>query len=122
MTFGWPNLWPYARTGWGWTVAIVSIFSILFTIYHGPKVLWETYDWYMDRLFDHKVKEFMESTITRSSASGTERAWAIPKSITEIAKATGLSEKRALGCLRRLKRKGAVSREHELWKPVFRSN
>jgi hypothetical protein len=48
----WHDLWPYARTGWGWTVAVVSI---LLGLYHGPRLMLETWDWYWDRFRDNEV-------------------------------------------------------------------
>lgn len=79
--------------------------------------MWETYEWYMDRLYDHKVREFLESHVIRSSAlNGIEQKWAHAASVATIAAATKLSEKRALGCLKRLKRKKEVLQDRGYWK------
>jgi hypothetical protein len=114
MIHGWRGLWPYAQTWWGWTVAVVTILA---AIYQGPKAVWETYEWYMDRFFDCKVREFLESNVNKGVArGGQQQVWGIPKSATEIAIATKMSEKRVLGCLRRLKKKKAVSPDGDRWK------
>ncbi|AEU36107.1 hypothetical protein AciX8_1769 [Granulicella mallensis MP5ACTX8] len=110
-------LWPYARNAWGTTVAVVTI---LVAIYHGPRALFESYDWYMDRFVDYKVKDFLDAQITKASfthPSGGRSQTAGTKTVSEIAQATGLSEKRVLGCLGRLKRKKHVAHETgEYWK------
>jgi hypothetical protein len=114
MNYHWPDLWPYARTWWGWTVATLTV---LLAIYKGPKLVWETYEWYMDRFFDYKIREFLESNVTRSDAlNGIKKAWATTKSVEEIAQGTGLSEKRVQGCLERMNRKKTVTREKDRWK------
>jgi hypothetical protein len=110
----WRNLWPYAQTWSGWIVAGISFFI---AVYHGPKKLWETYEWYMERLFDSRVKEFLESHVRKDIGRGGQQlVWGTPKSVPEIAKATEMSEKRTLNCLRRLEKKKAVSREGNNWK------
>lgn len=110
----WKQLWPYTHTWWGWTVGVVSAFL---AIYHGPRKVWETYDWYMEKLFDHKVSDFLETKVTKgASMNGKRLTFPTPTSVEEIATATGFSTKRVLGCLRRLKRKKAVANEGERWK------
>jgi len=109
--------WPFAQTAWGWTVATVGGLAAL---YYGPRKMFETFDWYMDRFFDHKVLAFLESHITIANyvaPNALRPQWATMKSVPEIAKAIGFSEKRVLGCLRRLKRKKeVVPIPPDLWK------
>lgn len=109
--------WPFAQTAWGWTVATVGGVAAL---YYGPKKMFETWDWYMDRFRDHKVMEYLEAQITRnnySTASGGRQQQALPKTVSEIMDATGRSEKSVRSSLRRLKRKKAVtSHQADLWK------
>jgi hypothetical protein len=107
-------LWPYARTWWGTAVAVITFLA---AIYHGPKAVWETYDWYMERLFDSKVREFLESRVTKGIAiNSMQKTWGMPHSVKEIAGAVQMSEKRVLGCLKRLKAKKAVLQEGDQWK------
>jgi hypothetical protein len=109
--------WPFARTAWGWTVATAGGLAAL---YHGPKAMFETFDWYMDRLFDHKVKDYLDTQIVRGSNTlpgGGRDQKANSKSIAEISAAVDYSEKRVRGCLKRLKRKKAVtSDQNNQWK------
>ena len=107
--------WPFAQTAWGWTVASVGGLTAL---YYGPKQMLETFDWYMDRFVDYKVRDFLDSQIVVHIHIGGRRPQqAQPKSIAEIAASTGYSEKRVRKCLRRLKRKKAViSEKPDYWK------
>jgi hypothetical protein len=102
--------WPFARTAWGWTVASASGVAAL---YYGPKKMWETFDWYMDRLFDHKVQDYLEKNVEITNIfrpNGGRDQISNPKSVSEIAEAVGYSEKRVLRCLKRLRRKDVVIR------------
>jgi IS1 family transposase len=109
--------WPFAQTAWGWTVATIGGFTAL---YYGPRKMFETFDWYMDRFRDYKVLEYLEGQIVRNQSimpSGGRLQQANSKSIGEIVDATGLSEKKVRASLKRLKRKKAVT-SHQLdsWK------
>lgn len=69
----------------------------------------ETWDWYMNRSRDYKVRDFLESLVLVSHlANEPTRARTEVKTPAQIAIATGLSEKRVKGCLRRLREKGIV--------------
>jgi hypothetical protein len=46
-----------------WQGAALSILAILGTIYYGPRKMLETYDWYMDRFWDYKVRDFLRSQV-----------------------------------------------------------
>ena len=72
--------------------------------------MFETYDWYMDRLFDCKVKDFLRMNVSpqKLGSHGQILQWAIPKSVQDIATATRMSEWRVRGCIRRLKRKNFI--------------
>ena len=48
----------------GWTVATVGGLAAL---YYGPKKALETFEWYMDRFRDYKVRDFLRAHITMSS-------------------------------------------------------
>jgi hypothetical protein len=111
--------WPFARTAWGWTVASVSGLA---AIWYGPRKVLETFDWYMDRAFDHKVKEYLQTAIrlgTYTPAGGGVMQSALPRSIGDITSATGFSEKRVRSCLRRLAKSNSVmSLGNDMWKLV----
>jgi hypothetical protein len=114
MVHGWRDLWPYAHTWWGWIVAIATI---LFAVYRGPKAVWETYEWYMERLFDSKVKDFLESkSVMGVTINNVQHKWPVAADVRDVAVGTGMSEKRVLACLKRLKKKKAVSQEGDRWK------
>src|ERR1017187_350884 len=109
----WRALWPYARNWWGTIVAAVTILA---AFYHGPRFMLETYEFYMDRLFDHKVREFLDKQVSAEVLTQYgPKVWAIPKSLPEISTATNMPERRVAGCLRRLKRKRAVIGDGENW-------
>jgi len=75
--------------------------------------MFETWDWYMDRFFDWKVRDFLEMSVTpeKVGSQGQVLRWAIPRSIKEIAKATNFSEWRVRGCLKRLKKKKVIAED-----------
>ncbi len=89
-------------------------------IYHGPRAMFETFDWYMDRFRDHKILECLQKQITRhpySLAVGGCLQQANPKSVGEIASETSRSEKSVRASLRRLnRRKAVISLRPDLWK------
>jgi hypothetical protein len=107
MKFDLSYWWPFARTVWGWTVASAAGLAAL---YYGPRKMLETFDWYMDRFLDYKVRDFLESLVTVSTVATpqgrAQRAEA--RSTSEIAVAVKMSQRRVRGCLKRLKRKNAV--------------
>lgn len=104
------------HTWWLWIVAIVSA---LLAIYHGPRLILETYNYYMEKIFDYKVRDLLESSVSAELLTmHGPRRWAIPKSLQDISKGTNMSEKRALGCLKRLKRKKEVVPDGDNWKIV----
>jgi hypothetical protein len=117
MKIGLGDWWPFARTVWGWTVASVTV---LFALYYAPRKMLETFDWYMNRFVDYKVADYLASKVEISHKVYGEhyrRQTAKPHSITEIAVATGYSEKRVRNCLRRLEKIKKVARADEgRWK------
>jgi hypothetical protein len=110
--------WPFARTAWGWTVATVGGLA---AIYYGPRKIMETLDWYKDRFFDYKIREYLELQVTKSAfvhPSGGRIQTAAAKTEDEIAQAVGYSKNRIKAGLDRLKKKKAVTREGIGWKLV----
>jgi len=106
MRFSPSYWWPFARTVWGWIVASLTILAAL---YYGPKKMFEAFAWYMYQLVDYKVRDFLESSVVASPlASPQTRDRLEVKTAAQIAGATGLSEKRVKGCLKRLRDKGVV--------------
>jgi hypothetical protein len=104
-----------------WQGAALSILAILGTIYYGPRKMLETYDWYMDRFWDYKVRDFLRSQVIphRITSYGELAPKAIPQSISEITAAVGRPEKRILGSLKRLRRRHQVTPDGEKWKAVL---
>lgn len=110
----WSKLWPYAHTGWGWTVAIVTIG---FTVYRGPRIMFETWGWYMEKLFDCHVLEILESNVqTYSGGMAGKRVFGMPVEMKTFVEKTRMSEKRILACLQRLKRKKQAQQIGKSWK------
>lgn len=104
-----------------WQGAALSILAILGTIYYGPRKMLETYDWYMDRFWDYKVRDFLRSNVVppRWTAYGEIDAKAVSKSVSEISAAIGWSDKRVLGSLKRLRRRHHVAPDGDKWKAVL---
>jgi hypothetical protein len=104
-----------------WQGVVLSILAALGAIYYGPRKMLETYDWYMDRFWDYAVRDFLRSSVVpqRLTNYGEVTAKAISKSLAEISAATGRSEKRVLGSLKRLRRRHQVSPDGERWKAAL---
>ena len=111
----WHELGEFLRT---WQGAATAFVAALATIYYGPRKMLETYDWYMYRFRDHKVRRFLRSSVipSRLTALGEEGAKAVPKLPREIGEAIGMPEKRVLGSLKRLERTHQVISDGEKWK------
>jgi hypothetical protein len=58
----WRDIWNLLHT---WQGAIAAGVSVLAAIYYGSREMLEAWDWYMERLFDHKVREFLEASTTQ---------------------------------------------------------
>jgi hypothetical protein len=115
----WRELWNLLYT---WQGFIAAAISVLAAIYYGPKKVLEAWDWYMDRFFDQKVRDFLEASTTHDILTQHgPRKWAIAKSIPEISETTGMSEKRVSKCLLRLKRKRVVCTDGDKWKIIRHS-
>ena len=101
-----------------WQGVVLAVLAVVGAIYNGPRKVLETYYWYMEWLRDHKVSNFLRSSMIppRLTAYGELAAKPIPKSLSEISAATGLSEKRTLGSLKRLQRKHSVAPDGDKWK------
>ena len=111
----WHDWWPYARTGWGWTVAVATVG---FAVYRGPKFVLETWDWYLDRFFDSKVRAVLEANFSPPFSMHGPRKYGKPVAVAAIVEATKMSEKRVRACLRRLQRRKQAEQvgEKDEWK------
>ena len=112
------DLWPYARNWWGLTVAAATLLA---AAYYGPKKMLETWDWYLYRWWDSKVLKVLNDKRPQPgwNSLGRKCAAGKPVSMSEIANATGFSEKRISACLIRLHKKGeAQQQEDGEWKAV----
>lgn len=110
----WRDMWPYARNWWG---ASIGLLSIALAIYYGCRKMLETFDWYMDRFFDCRVRDVLEASVTKEQLTthGPKR-WALPKSVAEISQSTGMSQWRVRGSLRRLTKKKVALQDGDDWK------
>jgi len=104
-----------------WQGVIAGNIAVVATIYYGPRRVLETYDWYMDRFRDYKVRDFLRSNVIppRWTARGEIGARATAKSITEISASTKMSQKQVAGSLKRLQRRHHVAPDGENWKAVL---
>lgn len=85
---------------------------MFFAGYYGARKMLETYEWYMDRFFDWKVRDFLQkSVVSQFGSHGQIARWAVAKSTKEIAETTRMSESRVRGCLKRLKRKNVITED-----------
>jgi hypothetical protein len=114
----WRQLWEFTKT---WQGASVTALAVLASIYYGPKKVLETFDWYMDRFRDYKVREFLRSNMIprRLTAHGEMSAHAIARSIIDISAGTKMSAKSVVGSLKRLRRRHHVTPDGENWKAVL---
>jgi len=112
----WRQIWDFLKS---WQGVAVAALAGLGTVYYGPRKMLETYDWYLDRFFDSKVREFLESNVTPEylTVHGPRR-WGVAKSIPDISAATRMSEKRVTACIERLKKKKLVTRQGDDWSIV----
>jgi|ERR1017187_9204296 hypothetical protein len=110
----WHNLWPFAKTWEGYLAATVTT---VLAVFYGNKKMIETYEWYMYRYYDRKVEDCLRASV--SSELLTQhgpRRWTIPKSLGDISRDTGFSNRRVSACLKRLLRKRLVLADGEKWK------
>jgi predicted Rossmann fold nucleotide-binding protein DprA/Smf involved in DNA uptake len=104
---GWRDLWPYARTWWGTTVGVITVLWILF---HTPRVALEDWDWYLGRRYDSKTKDAMENHKRQSPTAGAQSM-----TVANISQETGMSEKRVTKSLLRLRKKNVVRQHGDNW-------
>ena len=76
------------------------------------------YEWIMERTTDQRVKEYMRASVGPEyrPIHGHPVRDAVPRSLVEISKATGVAEWRLRGCLKRLKRKDVLVQDGDDWK------
>jgi hypothetical protein len=95
------RIWPYTKTVSG-AIAAVMTFT-----YMGTKAMFELIAW-LHGNDDGKVQEFLDSNVRKGSytlPNGGRTQQGIPKGIDEIVESTGLSKKRTLAALKRLRLK-----------------
>src|SRR5664279_5511296 len=114
---GWHEIWPYARTWWGTSVAIVTVAG---AIYLWPKKMFDNFYWAREKWFDSKVRSAL--TVPRNeskvfvSAHGRHIRYGQPMSVAEISRKIGVPEKRVLSRLERLRAAGDVIACDGKWK------
>lgn len=100
------DLWPFAHTWWGY---IVGATTILVAVYQGPKLLFETWDWYMARFYGLRILDYLESQfVDGGTTNGKRLRWFQPRDVGQIKAATGIGERRIGWALKQLKRDGKV--------------
>jgi len=57
----WREFWSFVTSTWGIAAAVVTAGL---AIYYAPKKVLETYDWYMDRIYDSKVRVYLGTQMT----------------------------------------------------------
>jgi hypothetical protein len=89
--------------------------TLLLAAYYGARKMLETWDWYMDRFFDYKVRDYLESRVEKGGNFGPVPR-AVPQSISSISSATGMKPRRVMGCLKRLAKKKQIVQTSVGWK------
>jgi hypothetical protein len=115
----WHDLWPFARTWWGWTVGITSV---LVALYQGPRLMFDTWGRYCEIFRDNKVRYVLEQRkIIPASGVMLNGRHAIPEkelpySVKEIADSLKRTESSVQRSLRRLRRNGKVTPYQDGWR------
>jgi hypothetical protein len=111
------DLWPYARTWWGLTVAIATA---LVALYQGPRLMLETWDWYCDRFRDNAVYFLMRRRKMVPRAPGIiggipREMVELPFYVAELAGYLNRKESSVQRSLKRLIRRGKVESYENGW-------
>lgn len=115
----WGALWELVHT---WQGLILAVLAVLGAIYYGPRKVLETWDWYLDRFIDSKVKGFLDGSIgTPLLTQHGPVSYAVSRSVQEIAQATQMSEKRVIKSLGRLSKKRTVVIDGDKWRVPHRT-
>ena len=114
LHYHWRDLWPYAHNITG---VIVAVATFLAAIYHGPRGVFETWDWYLHRFRDYKVKDYLETCISEYAVTlqGAAR-WYLPRTIPQISVATKINPRWLPKSLERLRKRGDVVKTPDGWK------
>lgn len=118
----WRWIWAHAQAIWAWTAAVIAV---LLAIYYGPKKLLETWDWYLDRFFDSKVRRVLNEARSKPLVwrDGKVVRYGMPVNVAELAKQSGLKESRVLSALARLRKKEeAIEHSPGEWKAPDKHN
>lgn len=114
----WHDLWPFARTWWGWVVGIVSV---LLAIFHGPNLVFKAWDDYCERFRDgevlfifhqRKIGGAVRSNFPQLNTPSAEMPYTIP----ELAAMLGRKEKSIVSSIRRLFRNGKIEPYQDGWR------
>jgi len=78
------------------------------------------FNWYMDTFVDYKIREYLGTRVQRGMLTdGRQGASLIPETVSVIAAAVGMSNRRVTRCLARLERKHRVRHVHgDYWKLI----
>jgi|ERR1039457_3637259 hypothetical protein len=104
------DLWPYAGVAGG-------IITGGLAVYYGPQKILQTWEWYLDRWCDSKVRDIlMANRKTQRIEGGRIATWGQPLSVADISKALGVPEKSVASRLGRLCKRGEAVQHGNDWK------
>ncbi len=93
------------------------VLTVLGVLFYGPKKAIEAAEWYLYRVRDRKVRDYLEECLSPGTmTSNGIKKWPIGKSISEIHEATGIRKRWLPGSLERLRRLQEVFHDEEGWK------
>jgi hypothetical protein len=100
-----------------WQGLALAILAVIGAIYYGPRKMLETWDWYLDRLWDHRVFEVVEQKrIFPATRFRTTAPVELPYSVQDIAASLKRSESSVQKSLKRLRRRGKVEEFQDGWR------
>lgn len=110
--YTWPELWSYIRN-------VGAVAAVGLAIYYGPRKMLETWDWYLDRFLDAKVRHALNQNRApmKEVSAGRFVRIGLGVDLADLATQCGISEKRARARLRRLERRGeAIDCRNDGWR------
>jgi hypothetical protein len=109
---GWPKLWFYART-------FGAVTALALAAYYGPRKMLETWDWYLDRFLDAKVRRALHQhrAPMKEISAGRFVRYGLGVDLADLATQCEISEESARARLQRLEKRGeAIDCRDDGWR------
>jgi hypothetical protein len=105
------------RDGWNLAGVAGGIVTGGLAVYYGPKKILQTWEWYLDRWCDSKVRDVLKANRKTQAINGGRIAtWGLPVSVAVIGETLRISEKSVLARLNRLRGRGEAVQHESEWK------